>query len=427
MKSQHYNIVIVGGGMVGASLALCLSRQLQPDTRILMVESFPLPDSSTDLEQRYSPSFDARSTALSHSTRVIYERLGIWAQLESRLCAIDSIHVSDRGQPGSALLQAEDSGMEALGYVVENAWLGQVLIRQLQVEGDVELASPATVSKVIPIKGGVSVELNKDEQAHSITTDLLVVADGANSGLRKQLGIAASVRDYRQKALITNVSFDKPHGNRAFERFTDQGPMAVLPLLNDAAGQHRASLVWTLDHEQAEALQCCDESEFLAQLTERFGSRLGAFTRVGERFSYPLSLVEASEQVRSHVVVMGNAAHSLHPVAGQGFNLALRDVAHLSAALTAAQSSMNDVNLGTLNILNSYLDGQRKDQQLTVGFSDRVVELFSNRHLVLTASRSGGLLALDLVPELKSLFVHHATGQAGLRNWANNRGNLANG
>ena len=412
---SEYDIVIVGGGMVGASLALCLSQQLSAQTRIMLVESFPFPEQNEQWQKNYSPSFDARSTALSYSSRIIYEHLGLWSILAARLCPINAIHVSDRGHIGSAALHAQDTAWDALGYVVENAWLGQILIRQLQIEHRIELVSPATVSAVTPVAGAIKINVLENEQPYQLTAKLLVVADGANSSLRQKLGIATNCRDYKQQALIANVGLQQHHDHWAFERFTDTGPMAMLPLLDGADGEHRSALVWTLPAQRAEYLQACEDAEFLMALQQRFGSRLGAITHVGERFCYPLKLVEAKEQVRSNIVIMGNAAHSLHPVAGQGFNLALRDVAHLSACLSAAQKQGRAI--GDLEVLLNYEQQQKLDQKITIGFSDKITELFANQNPLVSLARNMGLLAMDLVPELKDSFVSHAAGQAGLADW----------
>lgn len=420
MKTE-YDIVIVGGGMVGASLALCLSRRLGTDIRILLVESFALSEQSGDLANHYSPSFDARSTALSYSSRMIYEKLEIWPELVPRLCDIESIHVSDRGHVGSAVLDASDSDWQALGHVIENAWLGQVLIQQVRAQQSIEVLSPATVSSVQPVSGGVNIEISNGagalQEPQQLRAGLLVVADGANSGLRKKLGIEARITDYKQNALIANVVIEQGHNKRAFERFTDSGVMALLPLLDDADGRHRSALVWTLPVESAERLLACDSAEFVSALQRCFGFRLRAITHVGERYCYPLKLIEAEEQVRSNTVIMGNAAHSLHPVAGQGFNLALRDVAHLSACLGEAQEK--GLAIGNLKVLLDYQARQATDQHLTIGFSDKIIRLFAYKNPVLSLARNVGLLAMDIVPELQKSFVHHAAGESGLGDWPN--------
>jgi len=303
------------------------------ETGICLVEGFAFPQVSADGKPSYHPSFDARSTALSYSTRLIYEQMQVWDELQQWLCAIDSIHVSNRGRFGSTLLQAADYDWPALGYVVENAWLGNTLIQALYRQGRVEVRSPAKVLGASASEGGVSLRLEGAGDS-TLQAGLLLVADGANSGLREELGVAVEEKSYGQHALIANIATAQPHRGCAYERFTDEGPLALLPLLPGPGGEHRSALVWTLPPEQATQLQACSEQAFLQQLQERFGYRLGRLLQVGERHSYPLALLQSTEQVRQGVVVMGNAAHALHPVAGQGYNLAMRDVAELAAALS---------------------------------------------------------------------------------------------
>ena len=402
-----YDVIIAGGGMVGASLALQLSCQSDSALNILVVESFPLPV-ATSAAPVYRPSFDARSSALSYGSRLILEKLGVWQALDEQLSVIKRIHVSERGSFGSATLEGADIGWPELGYVIENAWLGNVLLGALRLRENIKFCSPASVRSISPRQNGVDVCIDIKDDQQLLRTQLVVVADGADSGLRKQLGIEASVQDYRQTALIANVCFSQPHQGCAYERFTDQGPMALLPLTDSEQRQARSALVWTLADEQARHLSECDEAEFLATLQQRFGHRQGEFIRVGDRFSYPLKLVESQEQVRSGIVVMGNAAHSLHPVAGQGFNLALRDCASLSEVLVDAHRQQQC--LGDLSLLQGYREKQRFDQDKTVMFSDRVTALFSNRLLALSLLRNIGLLGLDITPALKQQFIVHAAG-----------------
>jgi len=407
----YRDIVIAGGGMVGVSLALQLGAILPGDTSILLVEGFPFPAAITDGRPDYHPSFDARSTALSYSSRLIYEKIGVWEDLQQWLCAIDSIHVSSRGRFGSTLLKAADYNWPALGYVVENAWLGNALIQAMYRQGRVEVRSPARVLCATPGEAAVSLVLEEGGE-QSLDTALLLVADGANSGLRDQLGVAVSEKSYHQHALVANVATAQPHGGCAFERFTDEGPVALLPLLAAPGGEHRSALVWTLPPEQAELLQACPQEEFLHSLQQRFGYRLGRLQQVGERHSYPLSLVQSSEQVRHGVVVMGNAAHALHPVAGQGYNLALRDVAELGAVL--ARGLADGRSPGDLTTLQRYQRRQQADQDRTIRFSDRVPALFMQADPVLGMARDLALAGLDVVPALKREFVRYAAGVADM-------------
>jgi 2-octaprenyl-6-methoxyphenol hydroxylase len=236
----------------------------------------------------------------------------------------------------------------------------------------------------------------------------LLVADGANSGLRKQLGVAVEEKSYRQHALIANIASAEKHDHCAFERFTDQGPIAFLPLLPAPGGEARTALVWTLTPERANELLTCPEPEFLQALQERFGYRLGRLQHVGERHAYPLSLVQSTEQARNGVVVMGNAAHALHPVAGQGYNLALRDIAALGQELASAEA--RGVSLGDLSVLQRYCDKQRADQERTVSASDILPSLFMHPDPVLGLARDIGLSGLDILPALKRELVRYAAG-----------------
>jgi 2-polyprenyl-6-methoxyphenol 4-hydroxylase len=393
-----YDVVIAGGGMVGASLALQLDHYSGGTLKLLVVEPYSF---STD---SYQPSFDARSSALSYGSRVIFQRLGLWSALSQQASAIESIHVSERGRFGSAVMHACSMQLPALGYVVDNAWLGKVLLDEVSKRPAIEWRCPAVVDDVVFLREGVSICV--DEQ--TVSAQLLVVADGAQSRLRQQLGIEKSQQDYQQTAIITNVTFSKPHRGYAYERFTDWGPMALLPLRNDVSGQARAALVWTMSEQQADELSTLPDTEFLSCLQDRFGNRQGQFLKVGQRHLYPLSLIETQEQVRSNMVIMGNAAHSLHPVAGQGFNLALRDCARLSEGLVAAQKQQQA--LGGLKVLRAYAEQQQPDQHKTIGFSDQLTKLFTHYQGGWSLIRNVGLTALDLLPAAKKQFVAHAAG-----------------
>lgn len=387
---NRVQLVIIGGGLVGASLALALQEGArQRGWRIVLIEPFA-PGNS------YQPSYDARSSALSYGTRQIYERLGLWPALSARAEPIRQIHVSDRGRFGATRLSAESEGVPALGYVVENAWLGQCLWQALDAEV-VEWRCPAEVTALQALGDGYRLSLNDGSQ---LDCDLAVLADGGRSGLREQLGIAVKTTPYGQRALIANISTAEAHQGQAFERFTDDGPMALLPL-----SENRSALVWTRQGGDAQRLAVLPDREFLAELQQVFGYRLGALTQVGARHLYPLSLIEASEQVRPHLVVLGNAAHSLHPIAGQGYNLSLRDTLALAEALLDSPATPGD-----FTVLQDYLRRQRLDQQLTVGFSDQVTRLFSTAQPLLVAGRNLGLLGLDLLPPAKHWFARQAMG-----------------
>ncbi len=402
-----YDVVIAGGGMVGASLALALSRYSEGRLSVLLVESFPFPKAGSG--PVYRPSFDARSTALSYGSRQILESIGVWGSLSEHLTTIEKIHVSDRGHIGSTLMDAHEQGWPALGYVVENAWLGSVLLDALHSAEGVTCLSPASVAAVVQNGDFAQLTLQAcDGDTRGARCRLLAVADGAQSGLRDALGIASHTNDYGQSAVIANVTFEKPHDGIAYERFTDAGPLALLPLSDSEERQPRAALVWTLSPAEAESLMAADEAVFLRTLQERFGYRQGRLLRCGERASFPLQLVEAEEQVRPNVVVVGNAAHALHPVAGQGFNLALRDLVRLAQQVAAADVQ----RIGELPFLRDYLHQQDNDQRATIEFSHQLPNLFAQSNPVFSLGRNLGLLALDVMPGLKQRFVAQAAGLA---------------
>ncbi len=384
------SLAIIGGGLVGASLALALQDGARArGWRIHLIEPF-------EPGHEYQPSYDARSTALSYGTRLIYQRLGLWERIAERVEPILRIHVSERGSFGAARLDCAREGVEALGYVVENAWIGHCLWQALDDQVVIRHC-PAEVERLEPGATGYRLSFTDGQQ---LECDLTVLADGGRSGLREQLGIQVSRRPYGQTALIANITPGKPHGGLAFERFTEDGPMALLPLQDD-----RCALVWTRSQVDAARLAQADEAVFLGELQEAFGYRLGALQQVGARHLYPLTLIEAEEQVRSGLVVLGNAAHSLHPIAGQGYNLSLRDVDALSVALLRS-----DAALGDLAVLQEYARRQRFDQRVTVGFSDQVTRLFGDSGRLVAAGRNLGLLGLDLMPAAKRWFARQAMG-----------------
>lgn len=408
---KHYDLLIIGGGMVGASLA-CALRPLidRHQWRVAIVEANPLPVRS---DEPLQPSYDARSTALSYGTRLIYQELGLWEKLAERVTPIKRVHVSDRGHFGITRMSHEEMNVEALGYVIENRWLGSVLHAELAATPSIEWLCPASVNEIRAAEGGMQMQIelpgkaDSDESAETqsveISAGLTVLADGGRSSLSSQLGLSEQVSDYDQCAVIANITTSKAHQGVAYERFTDQGPMALLPM-----SEGRSALVWTLPEDIAGEVMAMDDAGFLAQLQDRFGYRLGRLEKVGQRFSYPLALKWATEQVRPGLVVLGNAAHSLHPVAGQGFNLALRDLIALANEL--AEGVEQGEALGELRCLQRYLAQQQTDQSNTVGFSDQVVKLFSNDQPLLVRVRNAGLVGMGMAPPLKRWFTEQAMG-----------------
>ena len=409
-QDAHFDVAIVGGGMVGISLALLLAEQ--QGLKILLIESQSMAVQSAT-QPTYSPSFDARSTALSWTSRNIYQSIGIWDQLNKHLTEIKHIHVSDRGHGGLTRMSADEAGVDALGYVVENHWLGSVLIDQLGHHA-IETLANTQVSAVRPTRDGIEISLDGKQSTgvegkQLIRSDLLIIADGSNSKTAQKLGIHSQCSSYRQTAIIANIQLEKKHQGVAYERFTDQGPMALLPL-SDFEGQHRSALVWVQSEETVEGLIKAADEAFLDSLQQRFGHRLGRFKQVGNRLAYPLALSLTSEQVRRNVVVVGNAAHSLHPVAGQGFNLSLRDAAALGSIVQRAREGSRP--LGSLEVLEEYYQEQLSDQRNTLMFSDSLTKSFGRSSSLAALGRNAGLLTLDLIPGLRQRFARFGMGMS---------------
>ncbi len=410
MQSFDTDILIAGGGLAGATLALAVAR-LVPDYRVTVVEAFPL--SQTPASDDYQPSYDARATALSWGSRRIFERLGLWSAVERQAAPIRHIHVSEKGRLGVTRLAASDHHQAALGYVADNRWLGLCLMEALWAQPAVRWRAPARAETATPVPGGTRVTLREGHdhepgQTRTLTSRCLVVADGGRSGLRESLGIDVVQEDYGQCALIANISTERPHRGTAWERFTDRGPMALLPQVGGPQPGHRSALVWTLSPQALDEVLALDEAGRCERLQQVFGWRLGRITRFGEAHHYPLSLTLARETVRPGVALVGNAAHALHPVAGQGFNLALRGVMALVDAFVFAHAS--GCSPGELPVLARYQRSHEPDQRQTVGFSDSLVNLFAGSYPVPDVARGAGLAGLDLLPGAKRWFARQAMG-----------------
>lgn len=407
MSASQPHIVIAGGGMVGLSLALLLHQRLPDSVRVTLVEGRALPaPGAANLD--YHPSFDARSTALSYSSATLYRELGLWPALLPGLGPIEQIHVSRRGRFGSSLLTSEEQGWDALGWVVENPCLGQTLLAAAHQCPRLTLRCPDRVTDANPAGRGVRVALGEE----ALDADLLLIADGAESMLREKLGFLTQRKTYGQHALISNLAFERDHGGCAYERFTATGPLALLPLPPSEQSRYRMALVWTVTPDAAAALQEMSAEDFSTALIDAFGYRLGRVTRVGDRQCYPLALTEAREQVRRGCVVLGNAAHALHPVAGQGFNLALRDAAALTDALGGAMAKGSD--LGDTAVLAGYAAGRQRDQAQTIAASDGLPALFMASDPLVSLGRDLALSGLDMFPLLRRQFVQQAAGMAAL-------------
>ena len=390
---REFDVAIVGGGLVGASLALALAGSA---ARVLLIEGVA-PDSSAQ------PSFDERTTALGNASRRIFQGLGVWDDLAPEAAAIRTIHVSEAGRFGNARLRAEEQGVEAFGYVIPNRVMGAALWRGLRRAGGVTVRVPARVSAVqIAADGAALTVLGADGAHETVSARLLVAADGANSLVRTAAGIAAEVEDYAQVAIAAAVETDRPHDGTAYERFTPSGPVAVLPLHGGGYGT-----VWACEPARAAELLALSDTAYLGALQERFGWRAGRFLRAGRRASYPLKLSRAAATVGLRTVLVGNAAQGLHPIAGQGFNLGLRDAALLAERIVGAEDP------GAPELLRGYSDSRAADRGGVVRFTDSLVKLFASRLPGASLVRNLGLVAFDLSPSAKRALARVSLGFGG--------------
>ena len=395
-KTGKYDIVIAGGGMIGTSLALALAPL---GLRVAVVEAIAR-------KQDQQPSFDDRSTALSRSTQRMFEAMGLWDAVVAASTPIANIHVSDQGRFGFSHIDAEEQGVEALGYVVINRVLGEVLQSNLDATRNVDVLCPARIESIDLGPERASATLSSDDGEQTLTCKLLVAADGANSAVREMMGISAQQRAYGQRAVIGNLLPERRLDHRAFERFTPQGPLAILPIADDRAG-----FVWTVAEHDAERVMTLDDDEFLAEIQEEFGYRLGKFSRVGTRASYPLILSKAVRLIATRSVLIGNSAHGLHPVSAQGFNLGMRDVAALCDCIADAPAQGSDP--GDAQLLERYAEWRRSDQKKLVHFTDNLVRLFGSSRPGLRTLRNIGMIGFDLIPGVRPMFARHTMGLAG--------------
>jgi 2-octaprenyl-6-methoxyphenol hydroxylase len=384
------DVAIAGGGMVGLSLAAALA---ELPLEVAVIEPVA-PDADAQ------PSFDSRTTALSNGSRRVLEGIGAWAAVAAGATPIRRIHVSERGSFGTAILTAEEQGVASLGHTVENRLLGQSLRARVGSVARIRLRH-ASVAAVAPGADAVRLETDRGEM---IEARLLVAADGAQSAVRARVGIGAVVSDYAQHAVIAHVDTTRFHDHTAYERFTSEGPIAVLPI-----GEGRSAVVWTLAPDAARRSLAIDDATFLSELQAAFGFRLGRFTRVGRRQSYPLALTRAERLTAPRAVILGNAAQSLHPVAGQGFNLALRDVALLAELLAEASGT----DPGDSALLGRYAEERAPDREAVIRFTDALVRGFGLPLGPARRARGRGLALFDLLQPVKHEFARRTMGLAG--------------
>ena len=385
-------VLIVGGGLVGASLAIAL------DTAgvdaVLVEAAAPRADAQ--------PSYDERNLALARATVNGLDAIGVWEHAREGATAIEHIHVSRAGEFGSTRLDARDAGIGALGWTLPARELGVALLRRLEKCTRLQRLAPARLEAVEPLADGWRAQVRMAEDVRQIDTPLLVGADGTASFVRERLGIGAETHDYGQTLFVCTVTPERGHGHRAYERFSDEGPVALLPLAGRCCG-----LVLTVPGTQAEAVAALDDAGYLALAQRRFGWRLGRLSRPGKRFPYAIQRVAAHRLAAPRAVLVGNAAQTVHPIGAQGFNLGLRD------ALTLAELVAATADPGDERLLATYAARRAPDREGTMAMSHGLVQLACLPQPWLGPLRSLALLAVDRVPSLKDAVLRRGMGFRG--------------
>ena len=392
------DIAIIGGGLVGASLACALS-PLGLD--VTLIEAVPFRATS-------QPSYDDRTLALSASSCQILRGLGIWPSLQANATAIREIHVREMDRPGRVVMKPQELGLDRFGHVVEARVFGAAVMGLLPELPNLDVVCPASVSALEVDAEAARITCQDESETYEVAAKLVVGADGAHSFIRQALSIESEHHDYGQTAVICNITPEQDHQGRAFERFTPTGPFAVMP---HVAG--RCGLIWCVSTGQAEELLEWSEERFLSEAQALFGNTLGKFVRIGQRSSYPLHLVRAREDIRPRGVILGNAAHAIHPIGAQGFNLGLRDVAVLAEVLHDELSVNPQADPGRLDLLRKYSQWRASDQQGTISYSDGMARIFSNPSPFAAAARTAGLFAHALLPPLRRQLAIRSMGFRG--------------
>jgi 2-octaprenyl-6-methoxyphenol hydroxylase len=391
---MNCDIAIVGGGLAGASLAVALA-PLGYDIRIIEAVAYKAAE---------QPSYDDRTLALSHSSCRILSSIGLWPRLEAEATAIRKILISELDRPGRVVLDPAEMNLRAFGHVVEARRFGAVVTGYIEQTPNIEVLSPVRVTGMEKDARQIRLQLGSDAGPEELRARLVVAADGANSFIRNHLKIPTDTRDYGQTAVICNVTPEIAHEGRAFECLTRTGPFAVLPHTGTRCG-----LVWSVATDKADEIMALDDDAFLAGAQIRFGTHLGALVKAGKRTAYPLRLVRARQDIRDRLVILGNAAHAIHPIGAQGFNLALRDVAVLAEIL--ADDDQGDPGENTL--LQTYSRWRKQDQRGTIANSDGMTRLFSNPSVFAAGLRTTGLIAHAISPQLRRRSAIKAMGYRG--------------
>ncbi|WP_117235720.1 2-octaprenyl-6-methoxyphenyl hydroxylase [Vibrio maerlii] len=389
-QSEQFDVIIAGGAMVGATLALALSQRSRGQLSIAVVELF-------QSDHQAHPGFDSRSIALSYGTVKILESYQLWGGLKHFAEPIEHIHVSDRGHAGMTDITPQQAGVDTLGYVVELERVGLAYKKLLEDRVNIHLICPNSVNTIERDADKAHVTLN---DGRVLQSKIVVAADGALSTCCQQIGLELSEHDFGQTAVIANITSNQSHQGKAYERFTETGPVALLPMT-----ENRLSLVWCLPPEEAQQTLSLSDDEFLSKLQSAFGWRVGRLDKVGSRASYPLLLRHRPQTTSHRFVALGNAAQTLHPIAGQGFNLGIRDVASLVDEML---NSLDDV--GAYSVIAAYKARREQDRSRTMMMTKGLVHTFSNEWLSLRVGRNLSLMAMDNIGLLKAPLLKQTLG-----------------
>ena len=398
MVSAMYDIVVIGGGLAGSGLACALAGG---KAGIALVEE-------RQAQGENSQDDDARGIALSLSSRKLLDRIGLWSKLEQSACPVERIHVSTQGRFGCVRMSAGMLDLDALGFVVRAQELGRTLFEEAAKHDNIDIFCPATAAGIDRDADSVTVRVRQAGEDTTLRCKFLVIADGAFSNTRELAGIKTSIHDYSQTAIVSNVSISRDHRNTAYERFTPDGLIAILPLKDG-----RCVTVMVVPADKVDSYVQLDNEEYLGHLQQTFGKRLGRLSRLGARKSYPLFLLRPEQQTHDRVVLLGNAAHTIHPNGAQGFNLVLRDVAALAAHLGATLQDGGDAGAG--EVLDAYGLSRKADQRRVIRFSDSLQRAFNDTTPLKSALRNSAMWVLDALPTLKKEFIRQATGLGATR------------
>lgn len=393
-SAQAYDIVIVGGGLVGATLALALG----VDQRVALLEAQARPQ--TD---QHEPSGE-RAIVLSASSHNILTALDIWPVLAPHVECVKEVQVSDRGHFGQVKITAKEEDLPALGYVIQAKHLQKSLTMLLDKSPNIDVFYQAQCHYLRSDEQCVTVKFNSVTGQQEIIGTLLVGADGHHSVVRELFNIAVNAIDYEQSAVVSNIDLARGHNNIAHERFTATGPIALLPL-----SEKKATLIWTVPHSSVEEIKSLSPEQFISTVQELFGYRLGRFISATPPVLFPIAMLRATELVRERVVLVGNAANAIHPIAGQGLNLGLRDAAVLVELIV--EKGLDQCE----DILRDYVARRYSDHLQIVNITHSLVGFFTNAFFPLTLARNVGMTAMDLLPPLKRWLSKRSLGEVGHR------------